>query len=277
MSKNIITYGMGIDLEDYYHASIFDTVLSKDDKQALPPSVIKGTEFLLSLFQEYNIKATFFCLGEVALSYPSLIKKIASLGHEIAAHSMHHKRIYNMNQQDFYEDTLKVKNILEDLSGQKVIGYRAPSFSINHKTDFFYSTLESLEFRYSSSLSPIRHDHYGDPTAPRFAFTPKGENILEIPISTIEYFSKRFSIGGGGWFRLMPYMIYRFLVKQYQKNDQPLIFYTHPWEYIPDQPRIKALSLKNYFRHYVNLYKMQRKMKQLCQDFSWGRMQDIIQ
>lgn len=267
--------GMGIDLEDYYHASIFDNLLSQSDKDVLPSRVKDGTYILLDILEKYNIKSTFFCLGLVAKSYPNLIKEIAKRGHEIAAHSMLHKRVYSMSSHEFAIDTIDIKSLLEDITGQKILGYRAPSFSINAQTEFFYPTLIEQGFIYSSSLNPIKHDHYGDEAAPRFAFHPLENNkFLEIPVSTIEYKKKRFAIGGGGWFRFLPYMLFKYLSRQVNK-EAPLIFYTHPWEFVEDQPYIESLSMMQKFRHYYNIAHNAEKFERLCKDFQWGRMIDL--
>ena len=206
-----------------------------------------------------------------------MIKKIADAGHEIAVHSMYHKRVRDMNENEFYQDITDAKKMLEDLTGQKVIGYRAPSFSIGSDTPFFYDALEKAGYKYSSSINPIKHDHYGDPKAPRDAFYPEGSKILEIPVTTAKYFGKRIPAGGGGWFRFMPYWFYKRLLKQVTKENRPIIFYTHPWEFAPDQPVIKGLTAKTKFRHYINLNIMHKKFDKLCKDYEWGRMDRVFE
>lgn len=273
----MIINGMGIDLEDYYHVSAFENILSDEDKENLPRFIVSATNLLLKIFEKYNIKATFFCLGLVAQDYPDLIRKIHHYGHEIAAHSMTHKRVRDMDAESFLKDAIEIKKLLEDIIGAEVIGYRAPSFSIGKDTPFFYDCLEQAGYKYSSSLNPIKHDHYGDETAPRFAFYPEGSKILEIPVTTAEYFGKRIPAGGGGWFRLMPYFLYRFLIKQTQKQQKPIIFYTHPWEFSPEQPVIEGLDSKTKFRHYVNLEQMESKFDSLCRDYKWGRMDEFFE
>ena len=268
--------GMGIDLEDYYHVSAFENILSEGDKEELPSFILQSTELLLNIFKKYDIQATFFCLGLVAQKHPDLIKKIADQGHEIAAHSMFHKRVRDMNAEEFLSDAQQIKKLLEDITGQEVTGYRAPSFSIGKDTPFFYECLEEAGYQYSSSLNPIKHDHYGDETAPRFSFYPEGSKVLEIPVTTAEYFGKRIPSGGGGWFRLMPYFLYRFLIRQVIKQNQPVIFYTHPWEFSPEQPVIEGIDSKTKFRHYVNLKHMESKFDTLCRDYKWERMDHIF-
>lgn len=268
--------GMGIDLEDYYHVSAFENILTEQDKADLPSYICPATELLLEIFARNNIKATFFCLGLVAEAHPELIKKIANAGHEIASHSMKHDRVRDMQPAAFQEDVYAIKALLEDITGQKVTGYRAPSFSIGKDTPFFYECLAKAGYVYSSSLNPIQHDHYGDKDAPRHAFKVDPYDILEIPVTTTEILGRRIPTGGGGWFRLMPYMLFKSLLKRNLSEGQPLIFYTHPWEFVPEQPMIKNIPLKTRFRHYVNLSRMEAKFSSLCEDFTWGRMDQLI-
>jgi polysaccharide deacetylase family protein (PEP-CTERM system associated) len=271
--KHKLHGGMGIDLEDYYHVSAFENILSNTQKQNLPSLVVDSTHILLDILEKYHIQATFFCLGSVAKMHPDLIKKISASGHEIAAHSMHHKRVRDMNAHDFLSDCRQIKNLLSDLTGQNITGYRAPSFSIGADTPFFYDALIETGYEYSSSLNPIKHDHYGDDTAPQYAFHPVENHLfMEIPVTTTTISNRRFALGGGGWFRLMPYFIFKYFAKRINQDGHHLIFYTHPWEFYPEQPTIDGLDFKTKFRHYVNLKKMPAKFDRLCGDFSWGRM-----
>ena len=273
-----IINAMTVDVEDYFHVGAFENTISRDDWDQLPCRVERNTNRSLELFERYNIKATFFVLGWVCERYPALIRKIHELGHEVVSHSIDHKRVSNLSRAEFVEDITKSKKLLEDTIGVAVIGYRAPSFSIGQDNIWALECLKEAGYLYSSSVYPIRHDHYGMPDAPRFAFNPLTRSeFLEMPVTTFEFMNMKLPCGGGGYFRLLPYPISKFAMKRVNENDEEAcIFYFHPWEIDPDQPRQHNASLKSKFRHYTNLDVMEKKIERLLVDFRWGRMDDVF-
>jgi polysaccharide deacetylase family protein (PEP-CTERM system associated) len=274
MSSNVLN-AMTVDVEDFFHVSAFDGVISPDNWHEYKPRVDKNTRRLLELFDSHQVKATFFVLGWVAERYPELIQEIHQQGHEIASHGYAHRRASEQSPEVFKEDVLRSKNHLESLLGEEVIGYRAPSFSIGYTNEWAFQVLADLGFKYSSSTYPVKHDLYGTPDWPRFAYQRK-ENITEIPIPTHKVFGRQTPIGGGGYFRLYPYALTKFLVNSYlKKEQQPYSFYFHPWEIDEDQPRVEGASAKSNFRHYINLKKTYGKLDKLLHDFSWGTMKDV--
>jgi len=275
-----IINAMTVDVEDYFHVSAFENSINKSDWTNMPLRVEKNTHRLLELFAEHNIKSTFFTLGWVAERCPNLIKAIVEQGHELASHGFAHQRITEMSQDDLFSDVKKSKDILEQLSGAEVVGYRAPSFSINDSNTWVYEKLIELGFKYSSSTYPIEHDLYGVPHWPRFLYERsesfQGKKILEIPIPTIRKDNTNTGIGGGGYFRLYPYWLSKRRIEKFnQQEKQPYSFYFHPWEIDPEQPRIKEASLKSQFRHYINLSKMEGKLVKLLKDYQWDTMKSV--
>ncbi len=269
---------MTVDVEDYFHVGAFEKDISRDDWDNMPCRVEKNTQQILDLFDRHNVKATFFILGWVCTRYPELIKEINNRGHEVASHSIGHHRVGDLSRSEFIEDINNSKKLLEDTIGEAVIGYRAPSFSIGEKNIWALECLKEAGYLYSSSIYPIRHDHYGMPSAPRFSFEPiEGSEFLEMPVTTFELFGKKFPCGGGGYFRLLPYSLSKMAMDRVNKKDQQAcIFYFHPWEIDPGQPRQTQASLKSRFRHYTNLDVMEAKIEKILMDFSWGRMDDIF-
>jgi len=271
---------MTVDVEDYFHVSAFENTIDKSDWKSMPLRVEKNTYRLLELFEKHNAKSTFFTLGWVAERCPNLIKAIVEQGHELASHGFAHQRITEMSKDDFVADVLKSKNILEQLSGTDIIGYRAPSFSINDTNTWVYEKLIESGFQYSSSTYPIQHDLYGVPNWPRFMHkrpeSVNGKEIIEIPIPTLRKNDVNTGIGGGGYFRLYPYWLSkRRIDKFHQQEKQPYSFYFHPWEIDPDQPIVKEAPLKSQFRHYVNLSRMEGKLEQLLKDYQWDTMKSV--
>jgi polysaccharide deacetylase family protein (PEP-CTERM system associated) len=237
--------------------------------------VEKNTHRLLKLFEQKQAKCTFFTLGWVAERCPSLIQAIVSQGHELASHGYAHQRASMMTAEQFLNDVSKSKKILEDISGKPVLGYRAPSFSINENNTWVYPILNELGFKYSSSTYPIEHDLYGVPNWPRFKHQ-RQENIIEIPIPTLQNNSGNTGIGGGGYFRLYPYWLSKRRIERFlQEEQQPYSFYFHPWEIDPNQPRVVGASFKSKFRHYLNLSRMENKIIKLLEDFQWDTMQNV--
>lgn len=263
---------MTVDVEDYFQVSAFDGVINKSDWDSISLRVGDNTHRLLDLFAKHNVKSTFFTLGWVAKRCPDVIKRIVNEGHELASHGLAHQRVTTMDEKQFIADVTESKNILEDIGGKAIIGYRAPSFSINDSNTWVYGHLVDLGFKYSSSTYPIEHDLYGVPKWPRFKYE-RPEGIIEIPIPTIRKDGKNTGIGGGGYFRLYPYWLSKRRIERYMREETaPYSFYFHPWEIDDEQPRINNASWKSKFRHYVNLSRMEGKIAQLTQDYNWGTM-----
>lgn len=266
---------MTVDVEDYFHVSAFESTIAKSDWKNLELRVETNTYRLLELFAEKNAKCTFFTLGWVAERCPNLIKAIVEQGHELASHGYDHQRATTMTPEEFRADVSKSKQLLEDAAGEKIIGYRAPSFSFNDSNTWVYKELAALGFEYSSSSYPIEHDLYGVPTWPRFKYE-KEEGIIEIPVPTIRQANKNKGIGGGGFFRLYPYWLSKKRIDSYlQAEKQPYSFYFHPWEIDPQQPKITGASLKSKIRHYINLSRMEDKVGRLLDDYQWDTMKNI--
>lgn len=277
-SSSGIRNAMTIDVEDYFQVSAFAGHISRDSWPDFPCRVERNMDCILALLSQAQVKATFFTLGWLAERYPSMVKRIVEEGHELASHGYGHLRASDQSQAQFLEDISSSKKILEDIGGQAVLGYRAPSFSIGTNNLWALDLLLQAGYRYSSSIYPIQHDHYGMPDAPRFSFYPNGKDgLLELPITTVRFFQKNFPAGGGGFFRLFPYQLSRWLLERVNQQDkQSGIFYFHPWEIDPGQPRQHQINLKTRFRHYVNLDRTENRLKALTRDFQWGRMDEIF-
>ena len=274
-----ITNAMTVDVEDYFQVSAFAGHISRDDWDRLPCRVELNTNRVLDLFAEGGAKATFFTLGWVAERYPQIVRRIVEEGHEVASHGMAHFRVGDQNPAEFMEDISRTKKILEDVSGEAVRGYRAASFSIGPETLWAHETLAEAGYVYSSSIYPVRHDHYGMPDAPRFPYQAvDGETGLrELPMTTVRKLNRNLPCAGGGYFRLLPYRYFRWAISSVNRDDgQPSIFYFHPWEVDPDQPRQTGISSKTRFRHYVNLHRMAPRLKRMLKDFSWDRMDRVF-
>ena len=266
---------MTVDVEDFFHVSAFESIIDPSQWKEYQPRVDFNTRRLLDLFTKNDIKSTFFVLGWVAERYPELILEIHRQGHEIASHGYAHRRATSQTRKQFFDDVKRSKDHLEDLCGERVIGYRAPSFSIGYDNEWAFAVLSELDFGYSSSTYPVKHDLYGTPDWPRFAHKRK-EGIIEIPIPTLKLLGRQTPIGGGGYFRLYPYNLTKYLVSSYLKKEkQPYSFYFHPWEIDTEQPRLSHAPLKSRFRHYVNLDKTYGKLQRLLKDFSWSTMKDV--
>jgi polysaccharide deacetylase family protein (PEP-CTERM system associated) len=267
---------LSVDVEDWFQVGAFEDVISRADWDGLEQRVERNTEAVLELFDQAGVIGTFFTLAWVAGRYPSLIRKIADHGHEIASHGMDHKRVFEMDRAGFLSDVTKSKAILEDTSGQHVSGYRAPSFSIDTRTPWAHDALVEAGYGYSSSVAPIRHDHYGWPDSPRFAWQPiKGADFIELPVTTALVSGRRMAAGGGGFFRLLPYALSRWAIRQVNAEARPAIFYFHPWEIDPGQPRVANATLRSKLRHYTKLDAMAGKMQRLVRDFEWQRVDAI--
>jgi polysaccharide deacetylase family protein (PEP-CTERM system associated) len=263
---------MTVDVEDYFHVSAFESVISPSDWSSITPRVGDNTHRLVDLFNEHGIKGTFFTLGWVAEHCPDVVKRIVDEGHELGSHGSNHRRTTTMTPDEVFEDIRVSKDKLEQASGKALLGYRAPSFSINKTNEWVFDILVELGFKYSSSTYPIEHDLYGVPDWPRFKHVRK-EGIVEIPIPTIAHNGKNTGIGGGGYFRLYPYWLSNGRIKKYmQATHEPYNFYFHPWEIDADQPRVQGAPFKSKLRHYVNLHVMEKKLVQLISDYQWGTM-----
>ncbi|WP_034475357.1 XrtA system polysaccharide deacetylase [Aestuariibacter salexigens] len=265
---------MTVDVEDYFQVSAFESVITPQDWDAISPRVGQNTHRILDLFAEHGVKSTFFTLGWVAKRCPDIIKRIVEEGHELASHGLDHRRATTMSKNDLRDDISQSKDILEDIGGTRVIGYRAPSFSINSSNEWVYDVLKELDFIYSSSTYPIAHDLYGVPDWPRFKYA-RPEGIIEIPIPTIRKKDRNQGIGGGGYFRLYPYSLSKKRIDNYLASEnEPYSFYFHPWEIDASQPKVKGAPLKSRIRHYINLSRMEGKLVRLLKDFKWDTMRD---
>ncbi len=271
--------GLSVDVEDWFQVGAFEGVIGKDSWSNLADRVERNCDAILEMFAEADVQATFFTLGWVAKRHPALMRRIAAEGHELASHGWDHTRVFRLNRQSFAEDLERTRKTIEDASGIRVTGYRAPSFSIDYRTPWAYMVLSEQGYQYSSSVAPISHDHYGWRDAPRFAFKPlPWSDILEIPVTTAELGGQRMAAGGGGFFRVLPYGFSRWAIRQVNRREgRPAVFYFHPWEIDPDQPRVPNAPLKSRLRHYANLEGMEDKLRQLVHDFDWGRMDVLAQ
>lgn len=273
-----VTNAMTVDVEDYFQVSAFEKIIARDQWEILPQRVERNTHRVMDVFAEKGVKATFFTLGWVAERHPQLIRRMVDEGHELASHGYSHVRVTQQQPAEFRNDVVRTKKLLEDLGGVAVRGYRAASYSIGAKNLWALDELKNAGYEYSSSIYPVKHDLYGMPECSRFACYPRGaDGILEIPVTTVELFGKKFPGGGGGFFRLYPYAVSRWALRRVNVHDrQSALFYFHPWEIDPAQPRQKAIPLRTRVRHYLNLERMEMRLKQLLSDFSWGRMDQIF-
>lgn len=265
---------LSVDVEDWFQVGAFERTIRRADWDGLTHRVEGNTDAVLDLFAQADVKATFFTLGWVAERYPALMRRIADAGHEIASHGYDHARVFTFTPEAFRADLRKARAILEDASGQAVTGYRAPSFSIDTRTPWAHPILAEEGYRYSSSVAPIRHDHYGWPESPRFAWKPvSGSDLVELPVTTAQLGNRTLAAGGGGFFRLLPYGFSRWAIHQVNHQaGRPAIIYFHPWEIDPDQPRVADAPLRSRLRHYSNLSVMAAKLRRLTRDFAWTRV-----
>lgn len=268
---------MSVDVEDYFQVSAFEPYVERSRWDDLPCRVEANVDRILEMFDRRGVSATFFTLGWIAERYPDMVRRIASQGHEIASHGWNHTRVTQQQPAAFREDIRRTKGLLEDLCGQAVKGYRAASYSIGSKNLWAHEVLAEEGHLYSSSIVPIRHDLYGMPDAPRFPFRVADGRLLEIPITTVRVAAKNWNCGGGGWFRMFPYAFSRWALKKVNGEEgKAAVFYFHPWEIDPEQPRIERLGLKARVRHYLNLSRMQKRLAWLMEDFRWGRMDRVF-
>jgi polysaccharide deacetylase family protein (PEP-CTERM system associated) len=269
---------LSVDIEDWFQVGAFETVIDRDSWDSRECRVEKNTDNVLALFDDANVKGTFFTLGWVAERYPELIRRIVDAGHEIASHGYGHDRVFNFTPGQFADDLKRSRKLIEDAAGVAVTGYRAPSFSIDQRTPWAHEILAEQGYTYSSSVAPIKHDHYGWAEAPRFAFFPvAGSDFLEIPVTTAQFGPKRLAAGGGGFFRLLPYAFSHWAINQVNRRDgRPAVIYFHPWEIDPDQPRVANAPIKSKIRHYTKLGVMADKLRRLPRDFQWERLDSVV-
>jgi polysaccharide deacetylase family protein (PEP-CTERM system associated) len=266
-----------VDVEDYFHVAAFERNIAPKDWDNIPARVEKNTVQLLDLFDKHQAKATFFMLGWVAERFPGLVREIHQRGHEVASHGYNHSKATSQSPEEFFQDVSRAKNLLEDLTGVAVNGYRAPSFSIGKQNEWAFSALKKAGYHYSSSTYPVKHDLYGTPDWPQQPYL-RSEGIWECPMPVLTMLGRQLPIAGGGYFRLLPYWLTRRLISRYvSEKDIPYMFYCHPWEIDPLQPRIADAALKSRFRHYVNLSKMEAKIGSLLQDFNWRSVNEVYQ
>lgn len=271
-----VVNAMTIDVEDYFQVSALAPHISRSRWDSLPCRVERNIERILQLLADHSASATFFTLGWIAERYPGIVHSITGAGHELASHGYSHMRALEQSESEFREDIGRAKQLLEDIGGVEVKGYRAPSFSIGTANPWALECIGNAGYRYSSSIYPIRHDHYGMPDAPRFSHITRGQ-LIEIPITTVRVFNRNFPAGGGGYFRLLPYVVSRWCIRHVNQSDkQPAIFYFHPWELDPGQPRVSGISAKTKFRHYINLGRMESRLTRLLRDFSWDRADRVF-
>lgn len=273
----MVVNGLSVDIEDWFQVGAFERTIRRQDWDGLTSRVEHNSDAVIALFDRMGAKATFFTLGWVAERFPALIRRIVDAGHELASHGWEHDRVFTLTPDQFREDLRRTRAVLEDLGGQKVTGYRAPSFSIDKRTPWAHEILAEEGYAYSSSVAPVVHDHYGWPEAPRFAFRPvAGSPLIELPVTTARLGSRIVAAGGGGFFRLFPYAFSRWAIRQVNGERHPAVFYFHPWEIDPGQPRVADAPLKSKLRHYSRLGAMEGKLERVIGDFRWDRVDRVI-
>ena len=265
-----------IDVEDYFQVSALAPYIARSEWETRECRIERNVARILAMLDECGVRATFFTLGWVAERYPKLLREIVANGHELASHGFAHQRATAQSPAAFFSDIQLAKIVLEDIAGVAVKGYRAPSFSIGHENEWAFECIERAGYKYSSSIYPIRHDHYGAPDAPRFTHDVR-DGLVEVPLTTMRLFGRNWPAGGGGYFRLMPYCLSRWLLRRVNLVDrQPAIFYFHPWEIDAAQPRVPGIDAKTRFRHYLNLDRMEQRLRKLLFDFEWGRVDEVL-
>ncbi|MBP6898885.1 MAG: DUF3473 domain-containing protein [Burkholderiaceae bacterium] len=276
MDRPAITNALSIDVEDYFQVSAMAPYIARSAWDSHECRVEANVDRLLALLAQHDVQATFFTLGWMAERYPAMVRRIVAGGHELASHGHGHERVSDLSPEAFRQDLLRAKGLLEDIGGVRVLGYRAPSFSIGAGNLWAFDVLRDTGHRYSSSLFPIAHDHYGMPEAPRFAH-PVRDGLLEVPATTVHLVGRNLPCSGGGWFRLLPYAASRWMIRRVNAVDgQAAVFYLHPWEVDPGQPRVPGIDAKTRFRHYVNLDRVHGRLDALLRDFRWGRMDQVF-
>jgi polysaccharide deacetylase family protein (PEP-CTERM system associated) len=272
VTRNALT----IDVEDYFQVEAFAGIINRGDWERYPARVERNTGILLDLLAEARVSATLFTLGWVAQRFPQIVRRITAEGHELASHGTDHCRVDQQSAEEFRADIRRAKAVLEDIGGTRVLGYRAPTFSINTRSDWAYPILMEEGYRYSSSVYPIHHDVYGQADAPRVPFSPY-PGLIEIPLTTVRLFGCNLPTAGGGYFRLLPYAVTRRALRTARQQSQsPCVFYLHPWEIDPDQPRQAQAPRLSRFRHYLNLGRTEGRLRRLLGDFDWTRIDRVF-
>lgn len=267
-----------VDVEEHFQVAALSGQVAKYQWDDHPSRVEANTRRCLDLLAAESAHGTFFVLGWVGRRHPALVRRIAEAGHEVASHGMEHDRVEALGPERFARDVSDARRLLEDACGAAVVGYRAPSFSMRPGMDWAYRALVEAGYRYSSSVYPVRHDHYGDPGAPRRAYRPLADaELVELPLSTARVGGRNLPASGGGYFRFLPYAVSRTLLRMAGRDGrQAGIFYMHPWEIDPAQPRVGGLPPRSRFRHYVNLHRTESRLRALLRDFSWDRMDRVF-
>ena len=269
-------HALSVDVEDWFQVGAFEKVIDRDDWDSLASRVERNTDAVLALFAESGVKATFFTLGWVAARHPALIRRIAEAGHEIASHGWDHQRVFTMDAASFGADLMRTRGTLEDAGGVAVTGYRAPSFSIDKRTPWAHRVLAEQGYAYSSSVAPVHHDHYGWPEAPRFAYRPLADaDLIEVPVTVADVAGRKLATGGG-FFRLLPAALTNFAIRQVTGEGHAAVFYFHPWEIDPGQPRVANAPARSKLRHYSRLGAMAGKLRTLIGRHDWGRMDAVV-
>jgi len=274
MRRSPFANGLSVDVEDYFQVQALASAYPREAWDGCPSRVERNTDLILGLFDDAGVKATFFTLGWIAERHPGLVRRITDAGHELASHGYCHERVDSQAPEVFREDVRKTRAILEDIGGQAVRGYRAATFSVGPHTPWAWRVLEEEGHAYSSSIYPVARDFYGSPDAPRTPYRPEGAHALvEIPLSTVRFANRNFPCGGGGYFRLLPYAVSKFAIERVNRSDRAqAVFYIHPWELDPEQPRPPHAPLKSRLRHYLNLSKTAARLRRLARDFQWDRI-----
>ncbi|WP_294352549.1 XrtA system polysaccharide deacetylase [uncultured Sphingomonas sp.] len=276
MANARVLNGMSVDVEEWFQVGAFEHTIDKADWATLESRVADNTVRVLDLFAETDTKATFFTLGWVAARHGALMRRVVDEGHEVASHGWDHQRVFTMDAGSFRTDLRRARVALEDATGRAVTGYRAPSFSIDQRTPWAHAVLAEEGYRYSSSVAPVAHDHYGWRDSPRYAWRPLGDDALvEVPVTVGEAAGRRFATGGG-FFRLLPAGVTDFALRQVAAAGQPGMFYFHPWEVDPGQPRVTAAPLRSKLRHYSRLGAMAGKLRGLLKRHEWGRVDAVV-
>jgi polysaccharide deacetylase family protein (PEP-CTERM system associated) len=271
-----LTNALTIDVEDYFQVSALRPHIDRASWDGIPLRVEANVERILQLMADRGARGTFFTLGWVAERHPGLVRRIVGNGHELASHGHGHDRATDLSPRHFSEDIVRAKRTLEDIGGVAVRGYRAPSFSIGAENPWALDSILEAGYTYSSSIYPVRHDHYGMPDAPRFPFRT-ANGLLEIPMTTVRLGRRNWPAGGGGFFRLLPYPVSRWAIRRVNRADgRPAMFYFHPWEVDPGQPRVAGIGAKSRFRHYLNLHKTEGRLVRLLSDFRWDRIDRVF-
>ncbi|KAI5916647.1 XrtA system polysaccharide deacetylase [Thauera sp. 2A1] len=271
-----ITNAFTCDVEDYFQVSALAPHFPRHTWENVPCRVERNVERILQMLDDHGARGTFFTLGWIAERFPQLVRRIAAAGHEVASHGYAHERASALTPEAFKADIALAKAVLEDITGRLITGYRAPSFSIGKANLWAHDCIAEAGYRYSSSVYPVKHDHYGIPDAPRFPWR-LDNGLVEVPVTTLRVFGRNWPAGGGGFFRLLPYGVSRWQIARVNAQDQqPAIFYFHPWEIDPEQPRVREATARTRFRHYVNLERTASRLERLLADFSWGRADEVF-